>query len=464
MESGVEIIGTSNAEPHLAGAVVHRRRRQQRITLAWSTSLLSKIASVGVQLLAVPLVYHVLGEHGYAAYAAVTASAGLIGALNLGIGGSLVTPIAEAAARSDEHRQAVLVQAGLGPLVLLCILGSMIVIPAVMFLPLHALFGKVGIEASIDLRVAAVIAVSATLATVPISAVTFLRQAYQEMHLSNLIGLVSNLLLCVGLIVAAKRSATVAVFVAIFVLIPLGANFVNLGWLISQRPFLMRSKGLRTWKHSRDLLADGIRFIGADFSSVLLYQWPVYWIARSMTSSTSSWFAICMQAVVLPLASVFGLLLPLWPSTADAVARKDQHWLDGTIKKGRRAVLVIGGFALFTSLLFGERLLRIWLHKPVTLGWQLRGLMGAYVLLAIWEFYHFVLALGFGHLREAASAVFQRAIAFAIAVPMLTLIGGVELLWCGMCCSVLFWSAWRLPRLLHIQALSESKVAPFNNP
>src|SRR5208283_4166291 len=140
---GAQIVADSQAARHLAGAVTHRRQRQQRMVWAWSTSLLSKVVTIGVQLLAVPLVYRALGQGGYAAYAAVTAAAGLIGVLNLGMGGSLVTPIAEAAARSDEREQAMLVQAGLGPLVLVCLFGLVAVIPVVAFVPLSTLFGRV---------------------------------------------------------------------------------------------------------------------------------------------------------------------------------------------------------------------------------------------------------------------------------------------------------------------------------
>lgn len=451
IEEQAEIINNPQAKQHLTGAVAHRRQRQQRITLAWSTSLLSKAATIGVQLLAVPLVYRALGEGGYAAYAAVTASAGLIGVLNLGIGGSLVTPIAEAVAKSDQRRQAVLVQGGLGPLVLMCLLGSIAVVPAVAFLPLSTLFGKVGAIGSWDLRVAALIAFSATLAAIPLSAILFLRQAYQEMHFSNLIGAASNLVLCVALLVAARRSTAVAVFVAVFVLIPIGAYALNFGWLFSQRPFLLRSTGRSPLEGSRHLLADGIRFLGLTFSSMLVYQWPVYWIARSLPPSISSWFAICMQATVLPLAFVTGLLQPLWSSTADALARADHHWLDASMRTGRAVIVAVGVSAFLTILFFGERLLHFWLQKPFTLGWPVRGLMGAYLMLAIWEYYHLIMALGFGRLREASSAVFHRSVGFAIAVPLLTTIGGVEWLWCGMCCSILFWTAWRLPRSLRVQ-------------
>ena len=457
VKPGVEVIEEPRFRPNMAGDLAHRQHRQRRIKQAWGSAILSKVATIGVQMLAVPLVYRALGEGGYAAYAAVTASAGLIGILNLGIGGSLVTPIAEAAARSDERRQAVLVQAGLIPLVLICLLGSIAIIPVVAFVPLSTLFGRVGATGSLDLRVAALIAVSATLAAVPLSAVIFLRQAYQEMHFTSLIGAASNTFILVALVVATKLSTALAVFVAIFVVVPVAAHALNLTLLFTKRRFLLRKDGRSTWADGRHILADGIRYLGASFSYVLIFQWPVYWIARSLPASTSAWFAICVQAVVLPIGFVIGFLQPLWSSTADAKARADHHWLDHQIKRGRAVTLAVGGSAFFVFLFFGERLIHLWLRKPVSLDLLVRGLMGAYILLAIWEYFHFMLALGLGRLREATAAVFQRSVAFAIAVPLLTMIGGVRAIWCGMCCSVLIWTAWRLPRLLHAQPITESQ-------
>jgi O-antigen/teichoic acid export membrane protein len=238
-------------------------------------------------------------------------------------------------------------------------------------------------------------------------------------------------------------------FVSLFVLIPLGASTLNHWLFFSRRPFLLRTKGQRVWGESRQLLADGIRFLGAGFSNVLIFQWPVYWVARSLPPTSSSFFAICVQATILPIGSVYGFLQPLWSSTADALARGDHGSLNGQIRRGRAVIVAIGGGAFFTMLFFGERIVHLWLRKPVTLDWLERGLMGMYILLAMWEYFHFIMALGMGRLREATKDVFQRSIGFALVVPLLTSIGGINALWAGMCCSILFWTAWRLPRLLH---------------
>ena len=431
----------------LSEVSAERERRLKGIKLAWGSSLISKVITFGTQALVIPLAYRALGETGFAAYAAVTASASLIGALNLGIGGSLVTPIAESAAKGDERRQAMLLQAGLAPLALLCLIGAMVTIPAAALLPLSRLFGKVGANGGWDLRVAALIAVSATLIAIPLSAIDVLRQAYQEMHISNLTGAASNLLLCVALVVAAKHSKAVAVFVAVFTLVPLLGRFVNCGLLLSRRRYLIQGFDRFSVQVCCFLLDDGIRDLASSFSFVLVYQWPVYWIARTLPASDSAVFAICTQVVLLPISFVVGFVQPLWSSTADAAIRGDHAWLDGQLRKGRAAIGLVGGSVFLTMLLFGEQILRTWLRRPIMLDWHLRALLGAYVLLAMWEYFHFTLSLGVGRLKEGTMAVFQRSACFALSVPLLTVLGGVQALWCGMCASVLLWTAWRLPRI-----------------
>lgn len=422
-----------------------RRRRQGTIKLAWSSSVLSKLLALGTQALALPLAYRALGDEGFAAFAAVTASASLLGSLNLGIGGSLVTPVAIAAAKGDEHRQTVLVQAGLAPLILLCLIGAMLVIPLAATLPLSVLFGKVGADASLDLRLALIIAVTATLLSIPLSAIDILRQAYGEMHLNNLIGSGYNVCLAGTLIVTARHTHSLAAFVAVFTIIPLLARVVNCTWLLQQRKYLVRHSSGVTLKESAGLLSDGIRYLGSSASYLLIYQWPIYWVARTQTAHESAVFALSIQVVLLPLSLAVSLVQPLWALIADASARQDYAWVVSLVKTARVTITAVAIPTLAVMLLVGDRIVAIWLRRPIALSWQLRGLIAAYVMLAIWEYFHFTLALGLGRLRAGTMAVFQRSALFAIVVPLLTALGGPWALWWGLCCSVVFWTAWRLP-------------------
>jgi O-antigen/teichoic acid export membrane protein len=438
-------------DPPIDPSADARRDRTNRIQLAWITSLLSTVTTVAIQLLAIPLVYRSLAESGYAAYASITAAAGVTGVLNLGVGGSLVTPLAAAAAEGDQERQAVLVQAGLAPVIALCLIGMAVLIPAVALLPPKTLLGKASVGSALDLRAAILIAVTAALTSIPLSSIDVLRQAFQQLHISNLFGAASNVVVCVALLVAAHYSTALMVFIAAFALPPLAFKIGNWGWLCARKRYLLHMPNHFPWREGQRLLGDGLRYVLASFSFVLVYQWPVYWIARTLPASESAPFAISMQIVLLSLSFTLGFLRPMWSSTADAHACGDHAWLGRQIQKGRLTIVVAGVGVLAAMLLVGQPMVRIWIRQPIILGWQSRGLIGALILLSIWEQFYFLLTLGLGQLREAAIAIFQRAVVFALVVPLLTALGGPKALLCGICCSILFWTAWRLPRLLHRQ-------------
>ena len=78
-----------------------RRQRTRRIFSAWVTSAPSKVVTLLVQVIAIPIVYRSLGPGQFAAYAAVTAVVSILNFLNLGMGGALVTPLARATADRD---------------------------------------------------------------------------------------------------------------------------------------------------------------------------------------------------------------------------------------------------------------------------------------------------------------------------------------------------------------------------
>lgn len=426
-------------------------RRTHRIQLAWITSLLSTVTTLAIQLLAIPLVYRSLGESGYAAYASITAAAGVIGVLNLGLGGSLVTPLAAALAEGDEARQAVLVQAGLAPLLALCLIGMAVILPVVAWLPPKTLLGKAGAGSALDLHTAILIAVTAALAAIPLSTIDVLRQALQQLHITNLLGAASNLVVCLALLLAAHDSMALVAFIAAFTLPPLVFKIGNWGYLLARNRYLLRLPPRFPRRESRRLLGDGLRYVLASFSFVLVYQWPVYWIARTLPARESAPFAISMQIVLLALSFALGFLRPLWSSAADAYARGDHAWLDRQMKMGRLTIALAGVAVLAAMLLLGQPMVRMWIRQPITLGWPTRGLIGALIWLSVWEQFYFLLTLGRGQLREAAIAIFQRAVVFALVVPLLAALGGPQALLGGICCSILFWTAWRLPRLLDRQ-------------
>ena len=426
-----------------------RHQRTKRIFSAWVTSAPSKVLTLVIQAVAVPIVYRSIGPTQFAAYAAVTASVSILSFLNLGMGGALVTPLAQAVADNDWNREASLVRSGIFPITALAIVGLAVALLSLSILPMRTVFGLVAAATSgRELRTAAILACVGTVVAVPLSVVESARQAYQELHVNNLLNALSNIILCLGLLFTAWLHATLKVFVAVTVFGPLFVRILNAALLFRGRPYLLAMHQPVAWLQARGLVRDGLSYTGAAaMASVLLYHWPVYYMARTRAPLESSQFAIFLQLIVFIIAFGASLALPLWRAIADSVARVDYPWIKKLILRARLAALAYGICWMVVIGLTANFDLGAWLHRPIHVDPEICWFGGFYVLLAMWENVHWPLALGLGAMRAASGAVFCRAVAFAIAVPLLISHGGAGVA-AALCTSVITLTAWYQPVLL----------------
>ena len=426
-----------------------RHHRTGRVLSAWVTSAPSKIGMLLVQIIAIPIVYRSIGPAQFAGYAAVTAAVSILSFLNLGMGGALVTPLAQAAADNDPYREASLLRSALLPVVALAIAGLAIALPLLSVLPLRTLFGLAATATpGPALRAAAVLACIGTVVAIPLSVVESVRQAYQEMHVNNLLNALSNGILCLGLLLASRLQPTLPAFVAVTVFAPLVGRILNAALLFHRRPYLFAMRGSVSWSQSRCLARDGLSYLGAAaIASVLLYQWPVYYMARARAPLESSRFAVFLQLILFTLYFGTNLALPLWGAIADAVARADYPWITKLVRRARVASLAYGICGLVVFGLRANFVLGLWLHRPFYVDGELRWLGGFYILLAMWESVHWPLALGLGAIRAASGAVFCRAFAFAASVPLVISHGDAGLM-VALCTSVIAITAWYYPVLV----------------
>jgi O-antigen/teichoic acid export membrane protein len=270
------------------------------------------------------------------------------------------------------------------------------------------------------------------------------------MHISNLFGTLTNVILCVGLVLTAWLVPTLSVFVAVTALSPLAVRLLNAALLFARRPYLMEARrGCGSWLLVRRLAGDGLSYMGAAaIASVLVYQWPVYYMARVRPPLESSTFAVYMQLLLLALSFGVSLAQPLWAAVADATARSDRAWIVKVVWRARAASLAFGVCGLLTLGLMMNQCLKFWLHRPIHVSTFSCWLAGAYLLLAIWEYVHWPLLLGLGAMREASNMTFLRALTFAAMVPLAARFGQDGVLVC-LCASIALTTAWCYPRLLN---------------
>lgn len=453
----------------LAGSIVvedipshsrFQKQRHQRLFYAWVSLLPSKGVTFIVQAIALPTVYRAIGPAQFAAYAVVTSAMVIFNFLNLGLGGALVTPLAHASALGNKERESALLSSTFLPI--LAVTGVMLLvgIPILLAMPMKTLFGVAAATTSApEMRAAALFAFVGTLASIPFSVIDSARQAYQEMHISNVFGMVSNGVLCIGLLMVAWKLPTLPAFVAVMCLLPLTVRAANGISLILRRPYLLpwRSRFI-SWELTRSLAKDGLSYVGAAaLANFLVYEWPVYYIARVRPSLESSRFAVYLRLILLVMSFGFSLLQPLWPAVADAKARADKGWLFKAVHRARLAAIAYGLITLIGFGLGMNTLLKLWLHRALDISALECWLAGAYLLLVTWEYMHWPIVLGLGKMRAASNVIFARAVAFALFVP-LAVHHGQAWVMVALCASIIFSTAWYYPRLL-ARTLGRLKVS-----
>ena len=268
-----------------------------------------------------------------------------------------MTPLAQASADKDRYREARLLRSVLIPLIALAIAGLAIALPLLSTLPLRTLFGLAATSTpGPALRAAAVLACIGTVVAIPLSVVESVRQAYQELHVNNLLSALFNAMLCLGLLLASWLHPTLPAFVAVTAFTPLGVRVLNAALLFHGRPYLLAMRQSVSWSQVRWLARDGLSYMGAAaIAGVLLYQWPVYYMARVRAPLESSRFAVFVQLILVALSFGTSLALPLWGAIADACARADYAWIRKLVRRARVAALAYGICGL---IVFGLRPIR----------------------------------------------------------------------------------------------------------
>lgn len=395
------------------------------------------------------MTYAALGSDGFVALTAITAASSILGSLNLGIGGALVAPMAEASSRSDTKQEALVMQAGFAPLVAMFIFVALFLAPLILYLPMSWILGSAGSHLpTSQLRGATAIAAMCFFVSMPLTLFESLRQAYQETHVVNAFGIIANLLTCVGLVFASSRNSSIVVFVSILGILPVMCRLANAAHLLAARPYLIVPAKGWTARQSMEMARNGLKYVSSSLSYFLIYQWPLYWTARHASPDAASVFAISLQLGMLAISFGVGFVQPIWSSVADAKAKGDWAWIGRCVMYSRCACACFGLSIMIAFVPFGNELTRLWLRRTVVITLEARISIALYIVLAIWENLHYITSLGLGHLGTASTAVFKRCLVFAILLPPVFLFGGTLMIWVSLCTSIIAWTGWKLPNIV----------------
>lgn len=427
-------------------------RRDRSIRLAVATSLVSKVGTVLLQLISIPLAVRILGREEFGLFTLVNLTLGTVSLLEIGVGPALAHGLSKARATGDTGGEKSLASTAFFLMAAMALLVGAVMAATLFTVPLGALFGNEFNGKEDVLRPALWTGLGLFLLLFVVNLTERIREGYLEVAANNLWGAVGNVM---G---AAFVGAGIWFFPEVWFLVLAvhGAMILskvgNMFSVWKKHPLTVPS--LKAFRPSmvRGLLTDGLSFsacfILTSFVEANFCGWMIGRIGGG-PSSVALW-GVFVTLTVMQLGFVVMLSTPTWPAVAEALARGDVRWARGA---ARRLYLFGIGFAAMSALglvLLGPWGMGVWLGKsfagtdPVVL-----ACYAFYFIAHVWRHLNHAMMIGTGQVKRLALIqLFETTIMIAAVWTSLHF-GSLETMLLAMGTTIVCLTGWILPRRVY---------------
>lgn len=435
-----------------SGTAAHRDRS---LRLAVITSLISKVGTIVLRLVSIPVAVHLLGMEMFGVYTAITMAVGMIDMLHIGIGPALTKALARAVARGDRETECTV----FGTSILLSLgLTAVAATTAALLLfnvPIPDLFGEKFAPAQDTMFRAALLGL--VIIQIEMMCIPFEmgRDGYQETRFTNAWGAAGNVLGALLLLGGIWFFPTIE-----FLLLAVNGSLAlaklgNTIHLLVQRPYLFPRFSLFRRSLVPALAGDGLRFsITYILAAGVEYNLMAFLIGRHVGPEAVGVWNV-MITVHFSLTGLIGMITkPYWPALMDAFERRDHPWIVRSSNRLRLGGMSFSLFAASGLIALGPWVLPLWageeFYSAVSQSFEMDRLallaFAAYFVVHIWRHINQTLALGVGWVTPVARVVVAEAAVLVSATSfVLYAKGGIGSIYLVMAGTIVLFSGWLFP-------------------
>jgi O-antigen/teichoic acid export membrane protein len=443
----------------------HARFRLLRLGMAVGTSLLSKMGSVVLQLVAIPVAVGVLGFEKYGVFAALTAAFACLGVSGIGVGPGLTKAIARTHAAKNETEESAYFTTALLLLSLTGMLAGFAVYSVLALVSATTLFGEqFAIYQQVIITCAPLLGLLVFLETV-LGVVERTQAGYQEMHRANLFGAGGNLAGGIVLLIGIHHFANIPFLVIAVLGMPSLARLCNafqlLGW---HRRYLLKHGLHFSGSKARELLADGVAFTASQAIAPLLMREGAKLIASHVGGPVAAGiFTVLNQLSTFLGGFITMISAPLWPALMDASARHDYAWFDSARRRLALGIMAYVAAAAVILTLTGSWLIDRWLGGNVHVSQMVLLAFSVFYVAMAWAHVNYICLTGLGILAGPAAFSMIEAVAAQFTAWLgMQWFGIPGLLW-GLAIAIFAVTAWIFPLMLsqRMRAWKEGGATPI---
>ena len=425
----------------------HGAKRSALLRLAILSSGVSKLCGFALQAIAIPLVYHSLGQHRYDLYLLLTGALATIALVQMGAGPGLTQGLAKANASGNREREASLLAAAFRVFAAAALVTGALLLSVVHIVPPERLFGPAFAadrhEIWVDVNVCVAVLAVQVLAGVVDSALA----GYQEQVFIYLGSTAANIA-CIGLLfLICQHDPTIIGVIVVLYGVPMIPRAINLVVLARRRRYLFRAF-FQSSRGSYGLLLNvGMAFWGIEIGSLLEQNCGNYLLAHLSSIEATALFAVAYKGIVLAGAVVSTVTMPLWPAYTDAIAHRDVEWIRRSYAKIRRALMIYSCAVAVVTMTAGQWIFTHLMHVDMTGNGLLFAILGVYFVASIWTHLLYVTLMGVENMWKVAIVVLaENVLMLLFGIVMVPRLGAAGMALAYLCASLVL-PVWLLPRM-----------------
>jgi O-antigen/teichoic acid export membrane protein len=357
------------------GADTEANRTAERYRLAALGSvatIASRLAGIGLIVLTVRWAAPQLGPERFGVWATFSGLAATLTFLDLGVGNALVNRIAHAAASDDSRRLTTVIMGGLGWLLVIGTVASIILGAASAYVPWTTLFKLSSMVSGEGTRAAAL--VFSALFGLNIIATGGLKIliGQQRSHEAQLIAMFAALLAYPATWLALRHGNSVGLLLAAGLGMQSIATIAMVLLLLARRGLLAtRRLAVSMREERKNLLSTGALFLVVQIGTAIGWGSDTLLLASIAGAADVAAFAVAQRLFLFAIQPVAILNGSLWAAYSDAYARDDRDFIRHTLRRSVALSVWVGGGLSILLLLFGTRLVALWTENAIDVPWAL---------------------------------------------------------------------------------------------
>lgn len=426
------------------------QKRNRAITSAVFTSLASKIGTVILQFISIPIAYRVLESENFGLYATITGSIGTLVLFQIGIGPALTHGISRALTAKNKLLEKQYFSTSWFLLVALTLIGGLIAAAILLFVPLTFFFGEKYAGLEPKLLPGLWLALMLVLLELILGHTERAREGYLQVHINNLFGAAGNILGAVTIAVGVYYFKSIEFLIlAVFgtrALLRIG-NTIHLYW---QRPDLLPKLCYFEKPLAREMFSDGFAFtVSQSLTTIIELNVCLLLVARFGGPAAAGHFTIWMNLSTLMMGVIIMFTTPTWPAVVDAFTRRDYGWVTRVTK---RLWFFVGGYcgaAIIGLPLLGPFIFPLIFGPDFPVNWQVLLAFAIYFAASSWGHTNNALLIGVGLVKRAATFSLIETIILLIPATIGIYYYGLPGLFGGMALTMIAITGWIFPLMLY---------------